>query len=62
MMNRFVPEGHPTIDNVTVFAGNIRLRDLIGQEYWISMPRLLYELYHEVLQPNSQPKWNTDET
>ena len=40
-MNHFVPEGDPAIDNVTVFAGNNRRRDLIGQNYWVPMLRLL---------------------
>jgi len=49
MMNRFAPEGDASIDDVTVFAAENGLRELIADEYWIPMIRLLYELYHRVL-------------
>ena len=50
MMNRFAPEGDESIDDATVFAAENGLRELIAKDYWISMLRLLHELYHRVLQ------------
>jgi hypothetical protein len=50
MVNRFAAEGDSVIDNVTVFADEKGVRNLIGDRYWISMLRFLHARYQEVLQ------------
>ena len=52
--------GDASIDDVTVFAAENGLRELIGEEYWIPMIRLLYEHYHCVLQRGGFDKDATD--
>ena len=49
MMNTFAPPGDASIDNVTVFAADNGLRELIGNDYRISMICLLHEHYQRVL-------------
>jgi hypothetical protein len=49
MMNKFVTKGNASIDNVTVFPAETGLRELISNDYWIPMLRLMHELYHQVL-------------
>eukprot|EP00966_Prymnesium_polylepis_P161115 3723254-Prymnesium_polylepis.1 len=49
IMNTFADEGDQDIDNVTVFAAENGVRDLIGKDYFIPMLRLQHELYQGVL-------------
>jgi hypothetical protein len=49
MMNKFAPEGDASIDDVTVFPAENGLRELIANNYWIPMLRLMHMLYHQVL-------------
>jgi hypothetical protein len=58
MMNRFADAGDPAIDDATVFAAERGVRDLIGERYWISMLRILHQLYHDVMQGDSTPRFD----
>ena len=49
MMNKFAPAGDASIDDVTVFPAENGLRELIANNYWIPMLRLMHMLYHQVL-------------
>jgi hypothetical protein len=59
LMNRFVDSDDLSIDNVSVFAAERGVRDLIGERYWIPMLRIFHELYHGVMQGGDTPRFDT---
>ena len=61
MMNRFVDAQNPAIDNSTVFAQELDVRNRIGDVYWVSVLRMLHMYYHEVMGP-TKISFNTEHT